>query len=109
MSDFFKEDNPHYLELKELLTKDEYESARESTLTAFYTPPVVIKAVYQALENMNFNMALNAGNDAAVIGINATFERMTRADNRFHSILTACAHMIKVRITLTDNGFPCWS
>lgn len=54
LSDFFKEDNPHYLELKELLTKDEYESARESTLTAFYTPPVVIKAVYQALENMNF-------------------------------------------------------
>ena len=51
-------------------------------------------------------MALNAGNDAAVIGINATFERMTRADNKFHSILTACAHMIKVRITLTDNGFP---
>lgn len=54
LSDFFKEDNPHYLELKELLTDDEYESARESTLTAFYTPPVVIKAVYQALENMNF-------------------------------------------------------
>ena len=54
LSDFFKEDNPHYLELKELLTEDEYESARESTLTAFYTPPVVIKAVYQALENMNF-------------------------------------------------------
>ncbi len=54
LSDFFKEDNPHYLELKELLTEEEYESARESTLTAFYTPPVVIKAVYQALENMNF-------------------------------------------------------
>mgnify|MGYP001027412482 FL=1 len=54
LSDFFKEDNPHYLELKELLTEDEYESARESTLTAFYTPPVVIKAVYQTLENMNF-------------------------------------------------------
>lgn len=54
LSDFFKEENPHYLELKELLTEDEYESARESTLTAFYTPPVVIKAVYQALENMNF-------------------------------------------------------
>lgn len=54
LSDFFKEDNPHYLELKELLTEDEYASARESTLTAFYTPPVVIKAVYSALENMHF-------------------------------------------------------
>ena len=54
LSDYFKEDNPHYQELKELLTEDEYASARESTLTAFYTPPVVIKAVYSALENMHF-------------------------------------------------------
>ena len=54
LSDYFKEDNPHYQELKELLTEEEYASARESTLTAFYTPPVVIKAVYSALENMHF-------------------------------------------------------
>ena len=54
LSDYFKEDNPHYEELKDLLTEDEYASARESTLTAFYTPPVVIKAVYSALENMHF-------------------------------------------------------
>lgn len=54
LSDYFKEDNPHYQELKELLTEDEYASARESTLTAFYTPPVVIKALYSALENMHF-------------------------------------------------------
>ena len=54
LSDYFKEDNPHYQELKELLTEDEYASARESTLTAFYTPPVIIKAVYSALENMHF-------------------------------------------------------
>ena len=54
LSDYFKEVNPHYQELKELLTEDEYASARESTLTAFYTPPVVIKAVYSALENMHF-------------------------------------------------------
>lgn len=54
LSDYFKEDNPHYQELKELLTEEEYASARESTLTAFYTPPVVIKVVYSALENMHF-------------------------------------------------------
>ena len=54
LSEYFKEDNPHYQELKELLTEEEYASARESTLTAFYTPPVVIKAVYSALENMHF-------------------------------------------------------
>ena len=54
LSEFFKEDNPHYAELKAVLSDEEYASARESTLTAFYTPPVVIKAVYSALENMHF-------------------------------------------------------
>lgn len=54
LSEFFKEDNPHYAELKNVLSDEEYASARESTLTAFYTPPVVIKAVYSALENMHF-------------------------------------------------------
>ena len=54
LSEFFKEDNPHYVELKNVLSDEEYVSARESTLTAFYTPPVVIKAVYSALENMHF-------------------------------------------------------
>ena len=54
LSEFFKEDNPHYTELKNVLSDEEYASARESTLTAFYTPPVVIKAVYSALENMSF-------------------------------------------------------
>jgi len=41
-----------YNELKELLTTEEYEQAMETTLTAFYTPPVVIKSMYKALENM---------------------------------------------------------
>ena len=50
----FEEGNSHYLELKNLLTEEEYASARESTLTAFYTPPVVIRAIYQALEQMGF-------------------------------------------------------
>ncbi len=54
LADCFDEKSPHYLELKELLTEDEYASARESTLSAFYTPPVVIKAIYKTLENMNF-------------------------------------------------------
>lgn len=41
-----------YNELKELLTDDEFEKAMDSTLTAFYTPPIVIKSIYKALENM---------------------------------------------------------
>ncbi len=43
-----------YAELKQLLTEDEYNSARESTLNAHYTSPIVIKAIYQAIENMGF-------------------------------------------------------
>ena len=43
-----------YAMLKNILTPEEYESARESTLTAFYTPPTVIKAVYKAMEQLGF-------------------------------------------------------
>ncbi|OJU18294.1 MAG: DNA methylase [Clostridiales bacterium 43-6] len=43
-----------YVTLKSLLDEDEYTAARESTLTAFYTSPVVIKAMYKAVENMGF-------------------------------------------------------
>lgn len=46
-----------YNELKEILTDDEYKSARASTLTAFYTPPIVINAIYNALKNMGVEQA----------------------------------------------------
>lgn len=47
-------DNWHneYEELKSLLTEKEYKEAKKSTLTAFYTPPIVIRSIYRALENM---------------------------------------------------------
>lgn len=54
LADFFDEKNPRYTELKELLTDEEYATARESTLTAFYTPPTVIRSIYAALEQMGF-------------------------------------------------------
>lgn len=43
-----------YLELKTVLTPKDYASAKESTLTAFYTPPVVIQSIYKAMERMGF-------------------------------------------------------
>ena len=43
-----------YAELKELLTSDEYDMARSSTLNAHYTSPTVIRSMYQALEQMGF-------------------------------------------------------
>ena len=54
LSDCFDERHIKYAELKTLLTEDEYEAAAESTLTAFYTPPVVTRSIYQALENLGF-------------------------------------------------------
>lgn len=54
LADFFDEKNPRYAELKGLLTDAEYAAARESTLTAFYTPPAVIRSVYTALGQMGF-------------------------------------------------------
>ena len=44
-----------YKELIVTLSPDEYAAARESTLTAFYTPPVVVRAMYDALQNMGFS------------------------------------------------------
>ena len=43
-----------YAMLKSILSPDEYEAARASTLTAFYTPPAVVNGIYKALEQMGF-------------------------------------------------------
>ncbi|EOS37013.1 hypothetical protein C808_03913 [Lachnospiraceae bacterium M18-1] len=44
-----------YKELKSALSDEEYHAAMESTLTAFYTPPIVIKAMYEALDRLGFS------------------------------------------------------
>ena len=49
-----EETSPLYGELKSLLDSEEYATARASTLTAFYTPPVVIRGIYKALSQMGF-------------------------------------------------------
>ena len=46
--------NREYKELQNILTDSEYSAASESTLTAYYTQPVVIKAIYEALHDMGF-------------------------------------------------------
>lgn len=57
----FEDDNnswsEEYNELKELLTDEEYKKAKASSLTAYYTPPVVIRNIYKALENMGLRQA----------------------------------------------------
>ena len=54
LADCFDPKHSRYAELKNLLSETEYAAARESTLTAFYTPPVVIRSIYTALERMGF-------------------------------------------------------
>lgn len=54
-----KNDNwaSEYAQLKELLTEEEYKNARASSVTAYYTPPIVIKNIYKALQNMGLKQA----------------------------------------------------
>ena len=58
VADAFDPDKPawaaEYVELKELLTPEEYAAARASTLNAHYTSPTVIRAIYDAVEQMGF-------------------------------------------------------
>ncbi len=55
LADCFDPKHSRYEELKGLLSETEYAAARESTLTAFYTPPVVIRSIYAVLEQMGFS------------------------------------------------------
>lgn len=59
LSDAFDETKANwaaeYQELKGLLSEEEYNSARESTLNAHYTSPVIIQAIYDALEKMGYS------------------------------------------------------
>ena len=58
VAEAFDPDKPawaaEYAELKELLTPEEYTAARASTLNAHYTSPTVIRAIYDAVEQMGF-------------------------------------------------------
>ncbi len=54
LANCFEQTSPHYGELKSLLDSEEYAAARASSLTAFYTPPVVIRGIYKALAQMGF-------------------------------------------------------
>ena len=54
LADCFDEKHHKYPELNALLSEEEFADARASSLTAFYTSPVIIQAMYQALQNMGF-------------------------------------------------------
>ena len=55
LSAIFKIAHPYHNELRELMTADEYEAARASTTTAFYTPPEVISSIWDMVERLGFD------------------------------------------------------
>ena len=85
LADCFDERHSKYTELKALLDEDEYAAARESTLTAFYTPPVVIRSIYQALENMGFKTG-NLLEPSCGIGNFIGMRPETLADSKIYGV-----------------------
>ena len=85
LADCFDERHSKYAELKALLDEDEYAAARESTLTAFYTPPVVIRSIYQALDNMGFKTG-NLLEPSCGIGNFIGMRPETLADSKIYGI-----------------------
>lgn len=83
LADYFDDKNPKYLELKSLMTEEEYSGARESTLTAFYTPPIVIKAMYKALENLGFEKNTFPDSFFDIAVGNVPFGNFQIADKRY--------------------------
>ena len=85
LADCFDERHSKYTELKALLDEDEYAAARESTLTAFYTPPVVIRSIYQALMNMGFKTG-NLLEPSCGIGNFIGMRPETLADSKIYGV-----------------------
>ena len=85
LADCFDERNSHYQELKDLLTEGEYAAARESTLTAFYTPPVVIRSIYDAMQNMGFKRG-NILEPSCGIGNFIGLKPETLSDSRVYGV-----------------------
>lgn len=55
LSSVFKEEHPYYKQVKEALSESEYETARASTMTSFYTPPAVISSIWNMAEKLGFS------------------------------------------------------
>lgn len=91
ISEAFDSHNPswseEYSELLSLLSADEYESAKASTLTAFYTPPEVIKAIYSLMEQLGFESG-NILEPACGTGHFIGMLPKTMEDTRFYGVET---------------------
>ena len=109
LADYFDERHTGYEELRSLLTADEYAAARESTLTAFYTPPVVIRAMYQVLQNLGFQRG-NILEPSCGIGNFIGMKPEARADSKLYGVeldpISGCiARQLYQNASITVQGF----
>ena len=113
LSEAFDENNSawatEYLELSSVLTPEEYASARESTLTAFYTPPEVITAIYKAMEQMGFKEG-NLLEPSCGIGNFIGMLPDTMQDSKIYGveldrISAGIAQQLYQKTTITAQGF----
>ena len=98
-----------YAELKELLTPEEYTAARSSTLNAHYTSPTVIKAMYEAIENMGFKTgnilepSMGVGNFFGLLPDNLSQSRLYGVE--LDSITGRIARQLYPKADITVAGF----
>ena len=98
-----------YNELVEVLLPDEYAHARESTLTAFYTPQEVVKACYDIAENLGFKQG-NILEPSCGIGNFIGMKPKSMADSKVYgieldSVSAAIAQQLYQTASIVNNGY----
>jgi N12 class adenine-specific DNA methylase len=98
-----------YNELVEVLSPDEYAHARESTLTAFYTPQEVVKACYDIAENIGFKQG-NILEPSCGIGNFIGMKPKSMADSKVYgieldSVSAAIAQQLYQNASIVNNGY----
>lgn len=98
-----------YNELISSLSPEEYNAARESTLTAFYTPQEVVKACYDIAENLGFNQG-NILEPSCGIGNFIGMKPKSMADSKVYgieldSVSAAIAQQLYQTASIVNNGY----
>ena len=98
-----------YNELVEVLSPDEYAHARESTLTAFYTPQEVVKACYDIAENLGFKQG-NILEPSCGIGNFIGMKPKSMVDSKVYgieldSVSAAIAQQLYQTASIVNNGY----
>ena len=97
-----------YNELKNILTEEEFKAAEDSVLTAYYTPPVIIKAIYKALSNMGLekgNILEPSCGIGNFIGLLPNNDKLKVYGVEIDSISGRIARQLYQKSSITINAF----